>query len=465
MHACHAEYCIYTQQKAPYRFPIQSGRDLLSIFDPGNYGLQKLRTSERIALLSRKLNTAAERWQGAPSDPGIIRELAASILCLERLYARIRLQIDRVSMIDWRTIPSQENNHTSLMLRQKALKASHAAWHTENTPETQQALAEAVSGMENATTWIKGEMQAHPAFAPKDPRIITTTRQLEAFCKRASEAPYVCVDTEFMSMDTYNTVVQTVQLAISPEDAVLVDMQSPNLDTAPLASLMQNPAIMKVFHAAGQDITLLAGLGLSPSPCFDTQVAANLCGYGFSLGYAAMAEKILGFKPSKEQQMSDWAVRPFSPDQVAYALGDVTHLCPMYQHLHDALKTQEKLATAIRKSMPQAPGKQCFDTLPALDSRNRKSPFKRLLYWRQKEARRLNVPKKHILQDDLIEKIARILPQTTKGMAAISQLPKGFAEGRMGQEILALLKMSPEMRTAFLTPPPPRSQPPVPCPD
>ncbi|MEX0860579.1 MAG: ribonuclease D, partial [Cucumibacter sp.] len=167
---------------------------------------------------------------------------------------------------------------------------------------------------------------------------IVTTEALAAFCGRAQSAPYLTVDTEFMRESTYWPILCLLQIATG-EEAVLIDpVAGKTMDFAPIFRLFADARVLKVFHAAKQDIEIFVKLsGKAPAPVFDTQVAAAVCGFGDSVAYEALVREIAGDQIDKSSRFTDWARRPLSARQLEYAVADVTHLRPVYEHLSQKL--------------------------------------------------------------------------------------------------------------------------------
>ena len=154
---------------------------------------------------------------------------------------------------------------------------------------------------------------------------ITDSAELKDFCRRQSSAPYITVDTEFLRDKTYWPILCLVQVA-GPEDAVVIDAMADGLDMAPLYDLLIDPNVLKVFHAARQDLEIFyQKIGEVPTPIFDTQVAAMVCGFGDQVGYETIVNKIVGASLDKMSRFADWSKRPLTPKQLDYALADVVH--------------------------------------------------------------------------------------------------------------------------------------------
>ena len=168
--------------------------------------------------------------------------------------------------------------------------------------------------------------------------LITSTQPLAQLCSRLSQSPYVTVDTEFLREKTFWPKLCLIQIA-SPEEEAMIDPLGTEIDLTPFFDLMRDSRVLKVFHAARQDIEIFHhDAGVIPTPMFDTQVAAMVCGFGDSVGYDTLARKISKVHIDKSSRFSDWSSRPLSERQLAYALQDVTHLRGVYEWLARQLK-------------------------------------------------------------------------------------------------------------------------------
>src|SRR6516225_8663829 len=173
--------------------------------------------------------------------------------------------------------------------------------------------------------------------------LITTTADLAAVCARMSHHPFVTVDTEFLRETTYYPLLCVAQMA-SPKEAVVIDALAPGIDLAPFFDLMADEKVMKVFHAARQDIEIVWHRAkLIPHPIFDTQVAAMVLGYGDSISYDQLVQRITGDSLDKSHRFTDWTRRPLSEPQLRYAISDVTHLRDVYLKLVDNLKARGRI--------------------------------------------------------------------------------------------------------------------------
>src|SRR5262245_57406329 len=169
-------------------------------------------------------------------------------------------------------------------------------------------------------------------------RLVTTTPELSELCRRLSEHSFVAIDTEFIREQTFWPRLCVIQLA-GPDEEAIVDPLAPGIDLRPFYELMANERVVKVFHAARQDLEIVwTQARLIPHPIFDTQVAAMVCGFGESISYVNLVKQITGRDLDKTSRFTDWSRRPLSQTQLAYALGDVTHLRDIYRRLKAELE-------------------------------------------------------------------------------------------------------------------------------
>ena len=168
--------------------------------------------------------------------------------------------------------------------------------------------------------------------------IITKTAELADACKRLAAKPFVTVDTEFLRETTFWPILCLIQMA-GPDEEMIVDPMANGIDLEPFFDLMADESVVKVFHAARQDVEIVYNLGqLLPHPLFDTQVAASVCGYGDSIAYNQLVAKITGGAIDKTSRFTDWSRRPLTEKQLTYAMADVTHLRDVYLSLKNKLE-------------------------------------------------------------------------------------------------------------------------------
>jgi len=278
--------------------------------------------------------------------------------------------------------------------------------------------------------------------------IITTTGDLAALCKELSGDEFVAVDTEFMREQTYWPVLCLIQIAGATRQAI-IDPMAEGIDLSPFYELMNNPAVLKVFHAARQDIEIFVHkAGAVPHPVFDTQVAAMVCGFGEQVGYEAIVRKLAKAQIDKSSRFTDWSRRPLTDKQLHYALSDVTHLRTVYQQLKKELDRTGR-EPWLAQEMDVLTSPSTYRTEPEdawrrikvrLRSRKQLAGLKALAAWREREAREKNVPRSRIIKDDAMAEIAMQLPQTREALGGLRSLPKGYQNSRYGDGILAAVK-------------------------
>ena len=275
--------------------------------------------------------------------------------------------------------------------------------------------------------------------------VITTQAELEAVISELEKSEFVTVDTEFIRETTFWPELCLIQLA-SPGVTALIDPLSPGIDLKPFFALMANEAVTKVFHAARQDIEIVFHLGaLSPHPVFDTQVAAMVCGFGDSVSYDQLVQKITGAQLDKSSRFTDWRHRPLSDKQLAYALADVTHLIDVYNHLKVELEREDR-AHWLNEEMDVLTSRATYDPKPEdawkrLKMRLRKpqelAVMQAVSTWREHEARERNVPRGRVLKDDAIYEIAQQQPRDAVTLARLRTTPKGWERSATATALLA----------------------------
>jgi ribonuclease D len=281
-----------------------------------------------------------------------------------------------------------------------------------------------------------------PSFPP--PRLITTTDALDQLCRRLAAEEFITVDTEFMRERTYWPELCVIQLGGEHEVAV-IDAQAQGIDLAPLGALFTDPAVLKVFHAARQDIEIFVlRFGAVPTPLFDTQIAAMVAGFGDQVGYDALVAGLTGHSIDKAHRFSDWSVRPLSPEQISYAAADVTHLRDVYRQLRARLEHEgrlewvaEEMAELSDPALYRADPESAWERLrPRSTNRRFLGRLRVLAAWREQEAQRVNIPRQRLLRDEALLEIAATAPADVNALARIRGMTRGFAEGRTGASLL-----------------------------
>ncbi len=274
--------------------------------------------------------------------------------------------------------------------------------------------------------------------------MIETTAALAEACTELAKSEFITIDTEFLRETTFWPELCLVQMA-SPTLEVLVDPLAKGIDLTPLFELMANPDVVKVFHAARQDIEIIYHLGgLIPHPIFDTQVAAMVCGFGDSISYDQLVQKIKNVQIDKSSRFTDWSRRPLTEKQLDYALADVTHLRDVYLALKAQLE-REGRSLWLTEEMDILESRDTYDMHPddawlRLKSRLRKPTelaiLKFVAAWREREARSRNVPRSRVLKDDAIFEIAQQQPKDAEALSRLRTIPKGWERSASGTAII-----------------------------
>jgi ribonuclease D len=284
-----------------------------------------------------------------------------------------------------------------------------------------------------------------PDYPP--PTLIDTTDALAALCAALRRESVVTVDTEFMRERTYWPELCVVQLAGESSVAV-VDAEAPGMDLAPLGELLADQAVTKVFHAARQDIEIFVlKFGDVPRPLFDTQVAAMVAGFGDQAGYDALVAALTGGTIDKAHRFSDWAARPLSAAQLAYAAADVTYLHGVYEKLHARLQRDgrlewvaEEMAVLSNPATYRADPEAMWERLrPRSNNRRYLGMVRAIAAWREREAQRVNIPRQRLLKDEAVLEIAATAPADAEALARARGISRGFADGRSGMSLLAAI--------------------------
>ena len=278
--------------------------------------------------------------------------------------------------------------------------------------------------------------------------LITTTNDLAAVCSRMAQHPFVTVDTEFLRETTYYPLLCVAQMA-SPKEAVVIDALATGINLDPFFALMANESVVKVFHAARQDIEIVWNMAETiPHPIVDTQVAAMVLGYGDSISYDQLVQRITGDTLDKSHRFTDWTRRPLSDAQIAYALSDVTHLRDVYLKLATDLEKRGR-SNWVEAEMDVLTSPETYRADPErawerLKSRVRKPKELAVLIevaaWREREAQNRDVPRGRVIKDEVIGDIAVQAPTTIERLGHLRSLPKGFERSRWGEQIIDAVK-------------------------
>jgi ribonuclease D len=278
-------------------------------------------------------------------------------------------------------------------------------------------------------------------------RLITTTADLETLCRELAAQEFIAVDTEFMRETTYWPKLCLIQAAAAGVEAVIDPLA--DLDLAPFLTLMSNTKVLKVFHAARQDLEIFQKLnnGALPDPVFDTQIAAMACGYGDTVAYDALVQQVLKRRLDKSSRFTDWSRRPLSESQLAYALADVTHLRDLYPKLRQNLERQDRLSW-LDEEHANLVDPDIYDTTPEkawrrLKLRKTTADFVLALQvaaaWRERQAQQRDVPRGRVVKDEALYEVAEHRPKTSADFDRMRAVPRGFGNSRAAQDLIQAL--------------------------
>ena len=271
-------------------------------------------------------------------------------------------------------------------------------------------------------------------------QIITNSEDLRHLVSRLSSHDFVTVDTEFIREHTYWPDLSLIQIASVDEEAI-IDPLAPSLDLTPFFELMGRESVVKVFHAARQDIEIIYNLAnLIPAPLFDTQVAAMVCGFGESVSYSMLVQKITGAHIDKTSQFTNWNKRPLTKKQLSYAMGDVTYLREIYLQLSQQL-TRSGRQNWLQEEMAILTSIDTYDINPAdawsrlkmkVKSKKALGVMMEVATWREQTAQRNNTARRRVMKDDAIFDVANQAPQTIEQLARLRTISEGFARSKGG---------------------------------
>jgi ribonuclease D len=276
---------------------------------------------------------------------------------------------------------------------------------------------------------------------------ITTTAELAAFCDRLKGQPFVAVDTEFMRETTYWPKLCLIQAA-TPTDEAVIDPMADGMDLEPFLEIMRDERILKVFHAARQDVEIFNNLKAMPRPLFDTQVAGMAAGFGEQIAYDALVRQMLKIELDKSSRFTDWARRPLADSQLTYALADVTHLARLYPMLRERLEKENRLVW-VTDEMQALTDPANYDVVPE-NAWKRLKPrrhtakylavYKAVAAWRERTAQQRDQPRGRILKDEAIDEVATQAPTDAAGLDRLRSVPKGFSGSKFGPDLLEAIR-------------------------
>lgn len=283
--------------------------------------------------------------------------------------------------------------------------------------------------------------------------VITTNEDLNALCDRLSKSDYVTVDTEFLRDKTYYSKLCLIQIADDNEYHA-IDTLVGGLDLTPFYDLMENENVIKVFHAAKQDIEIFVNMaGVVPKPLFDSQIAAMVCGFGDSIGYEKLVMAICNKPLDKSTRFTDWSRRPLTERQIDYALGDVTHLRTIYKNLDAQLKKSNR-EHWLDEELSDLLDKENYTIMPEnawkrIKIRNSNRRFNAIVHkiaeWREAEAQRRNIPRNRVMRDEVLLELSAVRPTHKNALTSVRGLGANFASSKAGDSVIAAIKQAMDM--------------------
>ncbi len=278
--------------------------------------------------------------------------------------------------------------------------------------------------------------------APMQTRVITTTDDLKTFVATFGTERFITVDTEFIRERTYFPQLCLMQVATSKE-AVAIDPLSGEIDLQPLYDAFADERLLKVFHAAKQDIEIFVhDSGRVPLPMYDTQIAAMVCGFGDSASYETLVRELVGAKLDKASRFTDWARRPLSDRQLVYALDDVIHLRAVFEKLEKMIEEDgrsEWIAEEMNELTLITQYRVDVDHMwQRLKVKSRTPEYLQMLRatarWREQHAMRRDLPRQRVLKDDFIVQIAAMAPKSVEDIQELRGV-----QGQMNREAMESL--------------------------
>lgn len=283
--------------------------------------------------------------------------------------------------------------------------------------------------------------------------LITENDEIRRFCDALRGADFVTVDTEFIRDKTFWPQLCLVQLA-GPDAAAAIDPLAPGADLTPLLELLNDPSVLKVMHAARQDVEIFYHMnGKIPAPLFDTQVAAMVCGFGDQVGYETLIARLTGARLDKSSRFTDWAMRPLRDRQLDYALGDVTHLREAYEKLRTRVEADDRLdwideemATICDPASYRIDPARAWQRLkPRTGNKRFLAVLQAIAAWREEQSMTRDLPRNRVIRDEALGEIAAHPPADTNDLSRIRGISRGFAEGPMGTSLLKAVAAGQEL--------------------
>ena len=278
--------------------------------------------------------------------------------------------------------------------------------------------------------------------------IVENNQTLENLCKELNKEDFITVDLEFLREKSYYAKLCLIQVANS-ETSAIIDPLAPDINLSPFFEILKNQKITKVFHSGRQDIEILYHLsGFIPTPLFDTQIAAMVCGFGEAASYETLVHKICNIALDKSSRLSDWSTRPLTETQLQYAMSDATYLVDVYKYFKKNLQENGRLhwvdeETAILSS-PETYQNDPYSVWQKLKHRSHNAHYltvlRELCAWRELRAQNKNTPRQSLVKDDCLLNIAAVCPTCIEDFEQIRNIRKDIVQGKLAQEIIEVIQ-------------------------
>jgi len=279
--------------------------------------------------------------------------------------------------------------------------------------------------------------------------LITNQKELVAFCASVAQEEFITVDTEFLREKTYYPKLCLIQIGAVDGRAAAIDPLAEGIDLEPVFELLYDENILKIFHAARQDLEIFYNLTQKvPSPIFDTQIAAMVCDFGDSVGYESLVKQVTGHQLDKSSQFTNWSHRPLSQKQIDYALGDVTHLVKVYQALVEKLERNGRTDWVFQEekilNSPETYRNDPDKAWKRIKARGAKPKalvvLKALAAWREEKAQKRNIPKPWVMRDETLVDLAHQAPRKPEQLKKIRNISKEIVGGKTGGVLITIIQ-------------------------
>lgn len=283
-------------------------------------------------------------------------------------------------------------------------------------------------------------------------KVTSSSEELKLFCNELIQhSNYVAIDTEFVRVNTYYPKLCLLQLAFKKQKCkkiLIVDVFNNDIEFQPFINLLKNKKIIKVLHAGRQDCEIFLNLfNLLPKNIFDTQIGAMVCGIGEQESYESLVFNFLKIKIDKSFQFTDWSKRPLSKLQIDYASNDVDYLCDIYEHqkiLLNKLNRNEWVIEENNKLTLKETYNHNLITIYRKIKVNKNSRNKNLIFelidFREKIAKKLNIPRNHVIKDIKLVNLVKQMPNNLDEIEKISLFSKNELNNLYNKKVFMIIK-------------------------